>query len=184
MKVALRRDVAARLLAVVGALAAASAQAESGGVTATSRPVRLLRSWDETVKAPNGRDYIRHVELVFDYTRGFAQERYSSGADARIYGTRDIKQSQPSPSPEEIAEAGDLVRRDAELGRIVARKNAVLEGGFILEEGRGRRCGPGSRCLQIQLLSPDREGLVRWTVVDLVKREIAYPVYVPTGAHP
>ncbi len=184
MKAALRRDFVARVLAVLGTLAAAPLPAQSAGVTTTSRPVRLLRSWDETVKAPNGRDYVRHVDLVFDYAKGFAQERYSSGAGARVYGTRDIKQSQPSPSPEEIAEACDLVRRDAELGRIVARKNAVLEGGFVLEEGRGRRCGPGSRCLQVQLLSPDREGLVRWTVVDLVKREIAYPVHVPTGAYP
>jgi hypothetical protein len=90
MKAARRRDFAARVLAVLGALAAASALAESGGVTTTSRPVRLLRHWDETVKAPNGRDYVRHVELVFDYSKGFAQERYSWEDIARrleaIYG--------------------------------------------------------------------------------------------------
>jgi hypothetical protein len=179
-----RRKCAALALAAAGMLAAASSSSSAEtAVTTTSRPVRLLRRWDETVKAPNGRDYVRHVELVFDYAKGFAQERYSWGGDGRIDGTRDIKQSQPSPSAEEVAEAFALVRQDAELGRILARKNGVLEGGFILEEGRSRRCGPGSRCLQIQILSPDREGLVRWTVVDLVKREIAYPVYVP-GARP
>ncbi len=178
-----RKDFAACALAVAGMLVAAPARPENA-VTRTSRPVRLLRTWDETIKAPNGRDYVRRVELVFDYGRGIAQERYFYGAGRRIDGTRDIKQSQPSPSPEEIAEARDLVRQDPELGRIAARRNAVFEGGFILEEGRGRRCGPGSRCLQIQLLSPDRAGLVRWTVVDLVKREIAYPVFVPTGTLP
>jgi hypothetical protein len=176
----MRRFFAARALAIAGMLVAAPALPEDV-VDRTSRPVRLLRSWDETVKAPNGREYVRRVAVVFDYGKGFAQERYSYGDDPRVYGRRNIKQSQPSPSPEEIAEAQDLVRQDPELGRIVARKNAVLEGGFILEEGKRRRCGPGSRCLQIQLLSPDREGLVRWTVVDLVKREIAYPVFVPVG---
>ncbi len=179
----MRRDFAAGALAVAGILLAASALAE-GPVTRTSRPVRLLRNWEETVKAPNGREYKRRVELVFDYAGGFARERYYYNDDVRSYGWRDIKQSQPSPSPEEIEEAQDLVRRDPELGRIVTRKNAVLEGGFILEEGRGRRCGPGSRCLQIQLLSPDRAGLVRWTVVDLARSEIAYAVFVPKGARP
>jgi len=179
----MRRQFAARALAVAGLLVAASAR-PAEIVDGTSRPVRLLRSWEESVKAPNGSEYVRRVDLVFDYERGFAQERYSSGAAGLVYGTRDIKQSQPSPSTEEIAEAFDLIRQDAELGRIVARRNIVLEGGFILEEGRRKRCGPGSRCLQIQLLSPDRTGLVRWTVVDLVKRQIAYPVFVPRGLRP
>jgi len=44
-------------------------------------------------------------------------------------------------------------------------------------------CGPGSRCLQIQILTPDNLGLLRWTVVDLVQRRIAYPVYVPRGVN-
>lgn len=178
----MRRDFAARALAIVGLLVVAPVLAESG-VNRTSRPVRLLRTWDETVKGSGGREYVRKVELVFDYRKGLARENYYT-AERRLYGTRDIKQGQPSPSQEEVAEAMGIVRADAEIGRIVTRKNAVLEGGFILEEGRGRRCGPGTRCLQIQLLSPDRAGLVRWTVVDLVEREIAYPAYVPKGVQP
>ncbi len=175
----MRRDFAARALALAGLLAAATAFADSA-VTRTSRPVRLLRSWDEPIKAPNGREYVRHVELVFDYGKGIARERYSYGDDRLMYGTRDIKQSQPGPSPEEIAEAKELVLQDAELSRIVARRSAELEGGFILEEARGP-CGPRTRCLQIQILTTDRLGLLRWTVVDLVTRKVAYPVYVPKG---
>ncbi len=178
----MRRGCAAWALAIGGMLAAAALPAERG-VDVTSRPVRLLRTWNETVKLPDGSEYVRRVELVFDYGRGVAQERYYT-ADSRFYGRRDIKQSQPSPSAAEIEEAMDIVRRDSELGRIVAGKRAVLEGGFILEEGRGRPCGPGSRCLQIQILSPDREGLVRWAVVDLVARRIPYRLYVPKGVGP
>jgi hypothetical protein len=40
-------------------------------------------------------------------------------------------------------------------------------------------CGPGSRCLHVFLLSSDRAGTIRRVVVDLVKREVVYPVYVP-----
>jgi len=175
----MRRFFAARALAIAGMLVAAPALPEDV-VDRTSRPVRLLRSWDETVKAPNGREYVRHVELLFDYGKGIARELYSYGDDRLMYGTRDIKQSQPGPSPEEIAEAKELVLQDEELSRIVARRSAELEGGFILEEARGP-CGPRTRCLQIQILTPDRLGLLRWTVVDLVTRKVVYPVYVPRG---
>jgi hypothetical protein len=154
-------------------------QVRGGEVTRTSRPIRLLRSWQETIKAAAGREYVRRVELVFDYRNGVAREDYYT-LEGKLAGSREIRQNQPSPSPEEIAEAKNLILSDRELARIVERRAAVLEGGFLLEENRGLPCGPGSRCLQIQLLSPDRSGLVRWTVVDLVSRRIPYPVHVPS----
>jgi len=63
------------------------------------------------------------------------------------------------------------------------RFHAVLEGGFVIEEGRGKACGPRSRCLLIQVLSPDRSGLIRAMGVDLVKRNIPYRTFVPSE-HP
>jgi len=176
------------VLMIGAALVAAPARAQrqtrtvTRTVTRESRPVRLLRGWEETVKE-TGREYRRRVEVVFDYEKGVARQNYYS-TDGLLYGFREIKQNMPAPSPEEIAEAQDLILRDPELSRIVARRSAVFEGGFILEEGSGLPCGPGSRCLQIQLLTPDHSGLIRWTVVDLVKLEIAYPVFVPKGANP
>ena len=146
-------------------------------VTRTSRPVRLLRSWEEPMKVRLN-DVPRRVEVVFDYGQGVARENYYT-LDGELVGSKKITQNMPRPSREEIAEAVALVRADPELGRIASRRSAVFEGGFALEEGRGERCGPGSRCLQIQLISPDRVGLVRWVVVDLVKREIVYPAYTP-----
>jgi hypothetical protein len=120
------------------------------------------------------------VELVFDYEKGFAQENYYT-SQGRPAGSRRVKQGQPQPSAEEIAEATELIRRDHALARIVARRAAEFDGGFLLEEARGQPCGPGSRCIQLQILTPDHSGLLRWTVVDLVGQRIAYPVYVPKG---
>ena len=31
----------------------------------------------------------------------------------------------------------------------------------------------------MQLLTSDHKGLLRWTVVDLVRQRVAYPVYIP-----
>ena len=57
-----------------------------------------------------------------------------------------------------------------------------MEGGFLLDEAAGKACGPGSRCIQIQMVSADGYGLVRWVVVDLNKRQMAYSLYSPAAA--
>jgi hypothetical protein len=178
----MRRWIAALTLLSASVLAAPAAPVPST-ITRTSRPVRLLRTWDDTVKGKGGVEYARRVDLLYDYGRGVAREEYY-GADGALLGSREIKQNQPQPSREEIDEAIALIKADAALRRIVVRRAAEFEGGFILEEERGRPCGPGTRCLQIQLLTPDHSGLLRWTVVDLVKRVIAYPVYPARTVQP
>jgi hypothetical protein len=62
----------------------------------------------------------------------------------------------------------------------MARFNAELEGGFLTEEKRGMACGPGTRCVLLQLVAPRHAGLIRWTAVDLVKQRIAYLTFVPS----
>lgn len=147
-------------------------------VTRTSRPVRLLRTWEEPVKTASGYEYARRVELVFDYRKGVAYENFYSADGARL-GAKKIAQTLPAPSPEEIEEAFGMVRSEPNLARLFARFHPVLEGGFVLEEGRGKPCGPGARCLHVFLLSSDRAGLIERVVVDLARQKIAYRNYVP-----
>jgi len=139
--------------------------------------VRLLRSWTDTVKV-DGRELPRRVDILFDYTEGVALER-SYDTSGRLIQERRLIDNAPSPSDDEIAEAFGIVRADPQLGRILKRTQAVLEGGFLLQEAEGQACGPRTRCLQIQLLGPTRLGLVRYVVVDLTKGAIAYPAYTP-----
>ena len=151
----------------------------AANVTRTSRPVRLLRTWEETIKA-GGREFPRRVEVVFDYGEGVARQNYYT-LDGALVGSKRITQNMPAPSREEIAEAFALVERDPNFAPLFSRFRVVPEGGFLLQEGRGQPCGPGSRCLHVFLLSSDRAGLIRRVVVDLVKRDIPYKAYVPAG---
>lgn len=169
-------------LCLVLAALVPSAAVFAANVTRTSRPVRLLRTWEGSIKA-GARELPRRIEVVFDYAEGVARENYYT-LDGNLVGSRKITQNMPRPSEEEMAEAVALVRADPELGRIASRRSAVFDGGFALEEGRGERCGPGSRCLLVQLISPDRVGLIRWVAVDLVTRGIAYRAYAPDSERP
>jgi hypothetical protein len=154
-----------------------------GAVTRTSRPVRLLRSWTETVKV-RGREYPRRVEVLFDYANGLAREN-SYDSNGVLRESRTMTQNMPAPSPEEIAEAFAIARREPSLASLFARFSVVTEGGFLLQEEEGMPCGPGTRCLHVFLLSSDRSGLIRRLVVDLVTRSIPYSVYMPStvGSH-
>jgi hypothetical protein len=147
-------------------------------VTRTSRPLRLLRSWEEPVKTDAG-ESARRVDVIVDYRSGQAWERFTSPRGEPL-GRMAIAVGSPRPSPEEIAEAFQLVRRAPELALTFKRyPNLVLEGGFILQEPPGSPCDPQTRCLHVFLLSPDRAGLIRRVVVDLSNLRLAYRLYTP-----
>ena len=176
------RNLHVLAIALSASLAAAAGASDLGlradsDVTRTSRPVRLLRSWEETVKIGN-REYPRRVQIVFDYANGWARED-SFDTRGKLVSSRRIVHGLPSPSAEELAEAFEIVRTDPKLGSIFSRFGVALDGGFVLEEETGMPCGPGSRCLQVLLMSSDRAGVIRRVVVDLVPRSLAYSVYLP-----
>jgi hypothetical protein len=171
-----------RALSILGLLfglaAAATGETEP---SATSRPVRLLRTWYDSIKTRQG-DVPRRVDILYDYSRAAAFER-SSTLDGRLISSRRIVVNPPTPSAAEIEEAFAIVRQDPELARIIRRFSATLEGGFIIEEGRFKTCGPGSRCVLVQMLSSDRSGLIRVSGVDLVRQKVAYRTFIPSQ-HP
>ncbi len=177
MKLPLRRARLLPLLLIAFCLPFTAAGAQKPG--AAGNRVRLLRSWEEVAKVGE-KSVNRHVDLVFDYTEGMARQLTYDEA-GRLVSVTTYVENAPQPSPEEIAEAIETIRSDRELARIFARTRAVPEGGFLLEEAPGGVCGPRTRCVQIQWLSEDRIGLIRWVVVDLVKGAIVYRAYIPQG---
>ncbi len=172
------RRALSSLALLLGLVAVATGQTEP---SLSSRPVRLLRSWYDSIKTPQG-DVPRRVDILYDYRRAAAFERTYT-LDGRQISNRRIVVNPPTPSEQEIAEAFAIVRVDPEMARIIRRFRADLEGGFIIEEGRTKPCGPGSRCVLIQILSPDHSGLIRVAGVDLVRRRVVYRTFVPSE-HP
>jgi hypothetical protein len=175
----MRRRMLPALLAIAPLFAASPGlgQGAEPAVTTTSRPLRLLRSWEETVKGADGREVARRVDVVFDYDRGAAYENFYT-LDGVPTGRMTLGAGHPAPSPVEIQEAYDIVRADPEFELLFKRFRVIFEGGFILTEEKGRPCGPGSRCLRVFLLSSDRAGTIRQLVVDLVRQQVAYDDFV------
>jgi hypothetical protein len=175
------RRILPALVALLPLCAAAPLRAQTMGVTSTSRPVRLIRSWEETVKGADGRDVPRRVDVLFDYAKGIGYELFY-GPDGTQTGRLQLGAGHPSPSRDEIDEAFDIVRDDPEFAKIFKRFKVVFEGGFLLTETtRSGPCGPGSRCLRVFMLSSDRAGTIRQVVVDLVSQRVVYNDFAPGG---
>jgi hypothetical protein len=172
------RRTLSMLLGAAGLVLAFPAAAASPDVTRSSRPVRLIRSWEETVKRVDGREVPRRVDVLYDYDKGVGYEEFST-LDGIPMGRMTLGLGHPSPSPVEIGEAYEMVRADPEFARVFQRFHVAFEGGFLLAEGRGHPCGPNSRCLRVFLLSSDRAGTIRQVVVDLVKQRVAYDDFMP-----
>ena len=146
----------------------------------TSQPrTRVLRVWEDTIK-DGDRDIARQVQIVFDYDTGVAWE-VAFDASGKILSNRRLTSNVPQPSLEEFDDAVGIMQDDQEVGRVMARTSAVPQGGFLLEEGSGRGCGPRTRCLQILLMADNSLGLLRRVVVDLVSRKVIYAAYTPSS---
>jgi hypothetical protein len=170
-------------LLVTCALAGTAVAAETKAKEAAGGRTRVLRSWPEDVTTAAGKVVPGRIDIVYDYDRGIAIWKTLDDKGV-VLNAKEMAPGHgvPRPTPEEIAEAKDVVRADVKLERILRATKATMEGGFLLDEPAGKACGPGSRCIQIQMVSADGYGLVRWVVVDLNKRQMAYSLYSPSAA--
>jgi hypothetical protein len=170
-------------LLVTCALAGTAVAAETKAKEAAGGRTRVLRSWPEDVTTAAGKVVPGRIDIVYDYDRGIAIWKTLDDKGV-VLNAKEMAPGHgvPRPTPEEIAEAQDIVREDPKLERILRVTKASMQGGFLLDEPAGKACGPGSRCIQIQMVSADGYGLVRWVVVDLNKRQMAYSLYSPSAA--
>jgi hypothetical protein len=164
-------------LAATMALGAGAAE-KAEGTRARAR-TRVVRSWLEPV-AVGGGAAVNRISYVFDYGAGAftrtVQDASGRTLESKTYAPGEID---VAPSKDEIAEAFEMVRSDAEFSRILDNTSGQLMGGFGLVEKAGLPCGPGARCIHVQINSQDGWGLVRWAVVDLARNGFAYRSYRP-----
>jgi hypothetical protein len=150
-------------LAAPGARAQAPVAAGGAGPTE-----RVLRAWVAPVKLAGGAMVNWHHTVTYDAATG-ETVRTTRLADGTLVGR--VAHRPLRPTPEEIEEARALILAHPEVAALTARAGSpVVDGGFILQREAGHPCGPGSRCLQFDVLDlddPHRPARLRYVVVDL-----------------
>lgn len=141
----------------------------------TDHRVRLLHKYDIVDKEASG-EVAHHVEVMYDYTDRVGRIlTYDAKGD--LVKREDLLHGGPHPSTDEIHRAEELLLQDADLAMLLKRLDYVFEGGFLVERESGP-CGPGTRCVEIQILAaPYRYGLIKKVLVDLVAERIVVPQY-------
>ena len=137
---------------------------------------RVVHQYSDAVKTAAGVE-MRQVTIVVDQETGGSFEVVR---DARgdVLSRRALKPT--SPSEAEVDEARAIIAADAELSALMRARPAHIDGGYILVEAEGAACGPGSRCLHMDLLNDEnRRERIRFVVVDLVSRSVVYRDFDP-----
>ena len=137
---------------------------------------RVVHQYTDAVKTAAGVE-MRQVEIVVDGDTGgsFQVVRDAGGA---VLSRQPLQPT--SPSAQEVDEARAIIAADAELSALMRTRPTHIDGGYVLVEAEGAACGPGSRCLQMDMLSDaNRRERVRFVVVDLVSRRVVYRDFDP-----
>ena len=157
-----------RLAAVlVATLAAGPASAQAGLSPSASR---TLFAATDSVKGDDGARIEATATLTYDPVSGDYVHTVAHGG--RVL-TRSVRAtSVAGPTPDEGRAARELVAAHPAVAALIAgaRGRVTIDGGFPLVREAGHPCGPGGRCLSLDVwqTSPDGErGRLRYVVVDL-----------------
>ncbi len=149
-------------------LAAAPALAQS----ALEGP-RVLHSAVTDVKGPDGPAMYRYT-TTYDPARGEYVRTVEDEASGAVIKREVLKSIMRGPTPEEAEIAQQLIATDAELAGLIGAAQHPVEivGGFpLVREAEAGFCGPGSRCMQFDILEmvPGQRAArrVRYVVVDM-----------------
>jgi hypothetical protein len=160
-----------RLLLLAVALLVACPPALAQGAAGAPLGPRILHDIVDDVKLDDGTTARWRFVTTYDPATGITEQVVTDEAGQVVrresgLGGLDV------PSPEEIDAAEAIIRADPELAALLsAARDPRVSGGFILQREAGHACGPGSRCLQFDLINVDREARrntrIRYVVVDM-----------------
>jgi len=159
---------AAFVLAALGFAALAAPAARAQSAAAPGPDARVLRAWSDPVKLDDGTTVVWHHAVTFDPATGetVRTTRLDDGTVVARVPHRPLR-----PTADEIAEAHALILAHPEVAALARAAGApVVDGGFLLVQPPGQPCGPGTRCVQfdvLELADPQHPARLRYVVVDL-----------------
>jgi hypothetical protein len=159
------------------ALAQSAADAPAG--------VRVLHDLVDEVKLDDGTTARWRFRTTYDPETGIT-EHVVTDESGRVVRRESGSGGLNVPSPEEIAQAEAIIRADPEIAALIAKaSDPRVSGGFILQREAGHPCGPGSRCLQFDVLNVNHEERrntrIRFVVVDMREGRMLFRDFDPAG---
>ena len=135
---------------------------------------RTLFAVTDSVKGDDGARIAATTTLVYEPSAGRYVHTVTDG-DGRVL-TRAVRStSVVGPTPAEMRASREAIASHPEIAALIedARGEVTIDGGFPLVREQGHACGPGGRCVTLDVWQTLEDGdrqRIRYVVVDL--REI------------
>jgi hypothetical protein len=134
---------------------------------------RVIHDASTEVKGPDGAPAVYRYTTIYDPVSGEYIRTVTDEATKEVLRREVTRQSVTAPSKEEDAFARAFIEADPEIAALIAGAEypVKVSGGFVLMQDEGLPCGPGTRCLQYDVLEmlPDRRTAtrIRYVIVDV-----------------
>lgn len=154
------------------AFAWAPAFAQDAPALVTDAP-RVLHEATDEVKGLDGLPARYTYRTVYDPIGGTYTRTVTDADTGEVLRRQVTRTAITAPTKEENAWAQAFIAADPEIGPLIdqAEYPVRVTGGFVLLREEGHVCGPGSRCVQYDILEslPDNKTArrIRYVVVDL-----------------
>ena len=170
-------------LAAAGLFACAPVAAQEA-VTLSRTAPRILSDITDTIKDDDGAHVTLRSIVSYDPASGEYSETVTE-ADGTVRSQVSHRDAMIPPTAAEDAAARTLIELDPEVSALIARSPYPVQvvGGFPLVREAGHACGPGSRCVQYDVLElvPGEQFArrLRYVVVDLQSVRVAFDDFDP-----
>jgi hypothetical protein len=158
-------------VALLGLAALRPASAQEA-ITLSRTAPRVLSDITDTIKDDDGTRVTLRTVLEYNPASGeYVRTVTEENGTVRDRTVRTSQMARPTPAENDAAQT--LIGLDPEISTLIARAQNPVEilGGFQLVREEGHGCGPGSRCLQyevIEVVPGEAFGRrMRYVVVDL-----------------
>lgn len=159
-----------RLFLLVLALVAAPAFAQN---SLQMDAPRILHSADVPVKGLDGQPAVYTYTTTYDPIAGEYIRSVTDTRTGAMLKREVFRSTLDSPTEQEDAYARNVIEQDAEISGLISKAAhpVLVTGGFVLSREEGHACGPGSRCLQYDVLEkvPGATSAqrIRYVIVDM-----------------
>ena len=159
-------------LAALGLLALSPGAHAQQNVVGFPAGPRVLHEITDDVKLEDGTTARWHFITIYDPASGQTVETVTDVATGQVVRRDAGPGGLNVPGDGEVDMAVSIIEQDPELSAIIAAApNPVVSGGFTLMREPGHPCGPGSRCLQFDIMNVNEAARqverLRYVIVDL-----------------
>jgi len=139
--------------------------------TLSGKRYRVLRTFSDQFKDERTKKRRYASLVIYNYSDDLTHSVRVDLQSGKLVDTREHA-VQPGPSSEEYEEAIKLIRKNQTFEDLLSSQRAVIQNGLIVQDSDEELPAGIHRCLEMFLLTPERDKFLHRLVIDLSNQTI------------